>query len=63
MIEISMHKRKDRVCTFGGWIKPILWWLVKTGIFIERLTEIISGIKTSNQKVQTPKIIVLKETT
>jgi hypothetical protein len=37
MIEASMHKRKNRVCTFGGWMKPILRWLVKTGIFIELL--------------------------
>ena len=24
MMEVFMHKRKNRVCTFGGLIKPIL---------------------------------------
>ena len=31
-------------------MKPILRWQIKTGIFIEPLTEIISGIKTSKSE-------------
>jgi hypothetical protein len=47
MIEASKPREKIEFVLTGEWMKPILRWLIKTGIFIERLTEIISGIKTS----------------
>ena len=42
MIQRSMHKRKIEVELAGESMKPILRWLVKIGIFIEQLTELIS---------------------
>ena len=42
MIEASMHKKKIEFVLVREWMKPILRWLVKTGIFIEQM--INSGI-------------------